>query len=531
MEKTILDLININKVFDNGFVAVKNFNLQINKGEFVTLLGPSGCGKTTMLKMLAGFEVPTKGKILYRKIDIKNMPVHDRPTSTVFQDYALFPNMTVKQNIEYGLKVMRTDNENISDKSYDDADKVYADAKKLSEKKIKGIKEKTENLEKEIIEVEKEYSKKPEWLKIKDMRIDQFWDAIEILKQELYHEYGEDFLSKQSLKNKINNRINNLFLSLHLKISLDTTSKDMNEIEKKINNLTKNFFLKQLIDKKFDNLNYDYSYIDYDISYWENYPNTAKEKFERKHITRKLNKKEINQRANKIIELVGLKSKENLFPNELSGGMQQRVALARSLVIEPEILLLDEPLSALDAQVRKQLQKELKRLHKELNITFILVTHDQEEALSLSDKVVVMNNGCIEQIGTPNEIYDYPINKWAANFIGKANFFDGIIMPNNKIKILKKILDYAPEYKFEVGTLVDVMIRPEDFDVVLKDEGYINTVVKDIIYKGLLWDIECFNDNQKIAVEGINAVKLNSKIGLKWDIEDMHLIRKVENDK
>ncbi len=531
MKKNILDLININKVFDNGFVAVKNFNLQIKKGEFVTLLGPSGCGKTTMLKMLAGFEVPTKGKILYQKIDIKNMPVHDRPTSTVFQDYALFPNMTVKQNIEYGLKVMRTDNENISDKLYDEADKIFLDAQKVASKKIKMVKDKTQNLEKEIIDVEKEYSKKPEWLKIKDMRIDQFWDEIEVLEQKLYDKYGDDFVSKQSLKNKINNNINNIFLSLRLKISLDTTSNDMNEIEKEINNLTKNFFSKQLIDKKYDNLNYELSYIDYDISYWENYPNTAKEKFEKKHITRKLNKKEINERANKVIALVGLKNKGNLFPHELSGGMQQRVALARSIVIEPEILLLDEPLSALDAQVRKQLQTELKRLHKELNITFILVTHDQEEALSLSDKVVVMNNGEIEQVGTPNEIYDYPINKWAAKFIGKANFFEGKILENNKVKILDKVIDYLPEYEFNVGDLVDVMIRPEDFDVISKDEGYINALITDMTYKGLLWDIDCISGNKKLSVEGINRAEMNSEIGLKWDIEDMHLIERVKNDK
>ncbi|SYV94732.1 maltodextrin ABC transporter ATP-binding protein, partial [Mycoplasmoides gallisepticum] len=137
-----------------------------------------------------------------------------------------------------------------------------------------------------------------------------------------------------------------------------------------------------------------------------------KEHFENKVLTRRLTKKEIEERANNMIKLVGLTGKEDKYPSELSGGMQQRVALARALVIEPETLLLDEPLSALDAKVRKQLQNELKRIHKELNITFILVTHDQEEALSLSDKIVVMSQGDIEQVGKPNAIYDSPINEW-----------------------------------------------------------------------------------------------------------------------
>ncbi|MBR2857879.1 ABC transporter ATP-binding protein [bacterium] len=135
-----------------------------------------------------------------------------------------------------------------------------------------------------------------------------------------------------------------------------------------------------------------------------------KEAFEKRNLTRKLTKDEINDRANKVIKLVGLIGKESAYPDDLSGGMQQRVALARSIVIEPEILLLDEPLGALDAKVRKQLQNEIKRLHKELGLTFILVTHDQEEALMLSDKIVVMSDGKIEQIGTPNEIYDTPKN-------------------------------------------------------------------------------------------------------------------------
>jgi spermidine/putrescine transport system ATP-binding protein len=147
-----------------------------------------------------------------------------------------------------------------------------------------------------------------------------------------------------------------------------------------------------------------------EISYWENYPTYCKEAYLKQKYSRKLNAREIAAKAKHIIDLVGLTGSEKKYPNELSGGMQQRVALARALVVEPDILLLDEPLSALDYKVRQQMQLELKRIHKEVGITFILVTHDQGEALSLSSKIVVMSKGSVEQIDTPKRIYDTPKN-------------------------------------------------------------------------------------------------------------------------
>jgi spermidine/putrescine transport system ATP-binding protein len=155
------------------------------------------------------------------------------------------------------------------------------------------------------------------------------------------------------------------------------------------------------INKKFDKEVNHYNEVDHEISYWQNYPMIQKQKFENKNTNRLLTNDEIKAAAKSIIEKVGLVGNENKYPSELSGGMQQRVALARALVIKPSILLLDEPLSALDAKVRKQMQYELKRLHREFKLTFILVTHDQEEALSLSDKVVVMSKGKIQQVGSP----------------------------------------------------------------------------------------------------------------------------------
>lgn len=206
--------------------------------------------------------------------------------------------------------------------------------------------------------------------------------------------------------------------------------------------------------------------------------------------------------------------------------MQQRVALARSLVIQPEIILLDEPLSALDAKVRKQLQDELKKLHKNLGITFILVTHDQEEALSLSDKVVVMSNGQIEQVGKPSDIYDSPSSLWVANFIGKTNIFEGHYIAKGEVEfdgIASKtdVID-----GFDENEACYIMIRPEDFDVVKKDEGSINARVESVLYKGLMWDIKCKYNDMIINVEGVNKVNEGDEIGLDWDDIDVHVIKK-----
>lgn len=525
MEKNLISFIDLNKVYDNGYVAVKKFDLNIKKGEFVTLLGPSGCGKTTVLRMLAGFEYPTKGRILHNDLDIKDISVHDRPTATVFQDYALFPNLTVRQNIEYGLKIMRIQSEDVTDEIIKKAENLYQDALKKSQNKIKSIEKKRQELLKQISKCNKEYSRKKGWEEFKTMRYNDFKFMIEKLQNNLYKQYGENFISKQSYLNEFKSRINMLLLRMGISYRLNISIKNMNEIEKEINQITKIYSAKCLLDKKFDNLQDVYNELDFKISYWQNYPNMQKDKFFKIHGSRKLTKPEIHERASKVIELVGLKGKETAMPIELSGGMQQRVALARAIVIEPEIILLDEPLSALDAKVRSQMQKELKRLHNELKITFILVTHDQEEALTLSDKVVVMSQGQIEQVGTPNEIYDYPINPWVAKFIGRANFFDGIFLGKNRVKFLNHYQKVEKLYKFRKNEKIITMIRPEDFDVVPYNKGYINVKVVAIEYKGLLWDIKCNYHDQIIMVEGINKVTIGSNIGLKWDSIDVHLIK------
>ncbi|WP_033159913.1 ABC transporter ATP-binding protein [Mycoplasmoides alvi] len=497
--KNFIELSNVNKIFDDGFVAVRNFNLTINRGEFVTLLGPSGCGKTTTLKMIAGFEQPTYGQIKINGIDIKDMPAYKRPCATVFQDYALFPNMTVYKNICYGLKVLRTNLDSIPAHRYEEANKVYQDAIKVSNLKIKVLEKKRLDLKNKLDKVSQQYFKNDWFSENREMRYTQFYDEVIKLRDQM------------------------------------TESEDVfvvNKIEKQILDLKNNFNKKKVIDRRYDKLLKEYNNVDYWISYWETYPITKKEAYEKHMLTRPLTKKEISDRANKIIEKVGLSGKENKYPSELSGGMQQRVALARALVIEPDILLLDEPLSALDAKVRKILQNELKRLHNEFKLTFILVTHEQEEALMLSDKVVVMSEGDIEQIGTPSDVYDAPKNIWVAKFIGAANIFDGVFLGNHKIQLIDGTIietDEGDDGSYAINENIHVLIRPEDFDVVPQGQGIFDIEITNATYKGVLWELTgsmLSNEEIPITVHNIDFVNINQKVGLTFDSIDVHMIKK-----
>ena len=510
MEKTLLHLRDITKIYDDGFDAVNKFDLKIKKGEFVTLLGPSGCGKTTMLKIIAGFEQPTNGKILYNGIDIKDMPIRLRPTSTVFQDYALFPNMTVKQNIKYGLKLMRKPKDNVDQSIYLQADKVYNSASKKANEKIKELKKQRRGLLAEIKKMDLKYQKNKNIFEIKEMRKNQYLGTLD----ELYQKQGINKNGKPGFLNYFKSWFS------HEKLNLN------DPIDKEIFNLKKAYKEKSGLDKRYDKITYKYNDLDYWESYWATYPQLKKEQFENKNITRLLTKEEVEKEANRVINLVGLSARKDSYPSDLSGGMQQRVALARSLVIQPEIILLDEPLSALDAKVRKQLQDELKKLHKNLGITFILVTHDQEEALSLSDKVVVMSNGQIEQVGKPSDIYDSPNSLWVANFIGKTNIFEGHYIAKGEVEFDGITSKTDVINGFSENEACYIMIRPEDFDVVKKDEGSINARVESVLYKGLMWDIKCKYNDMIISVEGVNKVNEGDEIGLDWDDIDVHVIKK-----
>ena len=286
-----LTLENITKIFParggvGEVTAVHNVNLDIEKGELITLLGPSGCGKTTTLRMIAGFEFPTAGQIVLDGNQINMLPPHRREMSMVFQSYAIFPHLDVFENIAYGLNVQRL-------------------------------------------------------------------------------------------------------------------------------------------------------------------PKTV-----------------IQERVNKVLDLVQLQGYGDRAPTQLSGGQQQRVALARALIMEPKVLLMDEPLSNLDAKLREEMRFEIRRIQKEMNITSVYVTHDQIEAMTLSDRIVVMNNGIIEQISTPVEMYRYPSSRFVANFIGRANFVSAIVQKqvssNSIVKIFGEVLELTNiQRDFHEQEAVSLIVRPE----------------------------------------------------------------------
>ncbi len=308
-----LTLENITKIFPprggvSEVTAVHNVNLEINKGELVTLLGPSGCGKTTTLRMIAGFEFPTSGKIILDDQEINSLPPHKREMSMVFQSYAIFPHLTVFENIAYGLHVQ------------------------------------------------------------------------------------------------------------------------------------------------------------------------------------KLSKAVISDRVDKVLDLVHLEGYGDRAPTQLSGGQQQRVALARALVMEPKVLLMDEPLSNLDAKLREEMRTEIRRIQKGMNITSVYVTHDQIEAMTLSDRIVVMNQGVIEQIGTPVEMYRFPTNRFVADFIGRANFVSGEVQEQKKQSLTVKALGKVVELKnvireFKNLEAVTLVVRPEMIRVKKTGEMF-NGIIRRSVYLG-----------------------------------------------
>ena len=303
-----LSLSGIKKLFPGGNVAVENFNLDVDKGEFVSFLGPSGCGKTTTLRMIAGFEQPTAGAITIDGKDITGRPPNQRNIGMVFQSYALFPNMNVAQNIGFGLRV------------------------------------------------------------------------------------------------------------------------------------------------------------------------------------RKLPKQKIDQKVGELLELIHLSGRETKFPYELSGGMQQRVALARALAIEPQLLLLDEPLSALDAKIRISLRNEIRAIQRQLGITTVYVTHDQEEALSLSDRVVVMSEGHMEQVGTPFEIYNFPTTSFVAKFVGTLNVVVATIVDGRAgtLTVAGQQIQSAKPVNAATGSQVSLALRPERVHLDEGPEGYnhLSGTIHDITFLG-----------------------------------------------
>lgn len=241
---------------------------------------------------------------------------------------------------------------------------------------------------------------------------------------------------------------------------------------------------------------------------------------------KKMPKDKIKAKVSEMLKLVALEGYEKRDVESLSGGQQQRVAIARALANEPEILLLDEPLGALDLKLRKEMQLELKKIQQRLGITFIFVTHDQEEALTMSDTIVVMNKGEIQQIGSPEDIYNEPANAFVADFIGESNILDGIMHDDLDIEFCNTRF-VCVDKGFEKGELVDVVIRPEDIKIVSQEEGMLTGKVTSIIFKGVHYEMEVVNGNNKWIIHNTKYAEEGTTIGLKFDPEDIHVMRKV----
>lgn len=361
----IISLQNVSKVFD-GTTVVDDISLDITKGEFVTFLGPSGCGKTTTLRMIAGFEMPTKGTILLNGEDITKLPPYKRPINTVFQRYALFPYLDVYDNVAFGLKLK--------------------------------------------------------------------------------------------------------------KIPVTVTNK----------------------------------------------------KGVTKTVMKHLSSKEIDQKVARALKIVDLEELENRDISTLSGGQQQRVAIARAIVNEPEILLLDEPLGALDLKMRKDMQLELKEMHKKLGITFIYVTHDQEEALTMSDTIVVMKAGEIQQIGTPTDIYNEPVNAYVANFIGESNIYNATMVGKFKVKFLSHVFDCIDD--FPLNEKVDVVVRPEDVELKKVSDDYdgdkiVGSIVTKV-FKGIHYEYVVMVGKNEVLVQSTKEYQIKDKVSITIDKNNIQIMAK-----
>lgn len=241
----------------------------------------------------------------------------------------------------------------------------------------------------------------------------------------------------------------------------------------------------------------------------------------------KISNKEISKKVKEMLSLVALTGFEKKNVTLLSGGQQQRVAIARALINKPKVLLLDEPLGALDLKLRKDMQNELKKIQKQTGITFIYVTHDQEEALSMSDVVVVMAEGKIQQIGTPTDIYNEPENAFVADFIGESNIVDGIMNRDFKVTFSGHTFECVDK-GFDENEAVDIVVRPEDVDVVTPDEGMLTGVVTSVTFKGVHYEIIVDIDGFKWMIQSTDFVEVDKKIGIFIEPDAIHIMKKSE---
>lgn len=341
---TQIEFKNVKKAFGDN-VVLKDLNLEIQQGEFITLLGSSGCGKTTTLRILGGFESPDSGQVFFKGKDITKIPPHLRPVNTLFQQYSLFPHLSVFENVAFGMRI-----------------------KKAKE---------------------------------------------EAIKAEVAH----------------------------------------------------------------------------------------------------------------MLKLVNLADYGNRMPDSLSGGQKQRVAMARALVLNPEVFLLDEPLGALDLKLRQEMQLELKRIQKSTGITFVFVTHDQEEALTMSDRIVIMNQGEIQQIGTPVDIYNEPKNAYVADFVGESNILPGIMHKDFDVSFSGHRFECVDK-GFAQDEAVDVVVRPEDVELVAPQDGMLKGEVLSSLFMGVHNEMRVKTPQETYLVHTTLQRQVGEIVGMVIVPDNIHIMKK-----
>ncbi len=402
---------NLTKVFESNdkkskkeTVAVNDFNATIKDGELVGLLGPSGCGKSTTLYMISGLKDPTSGEIYFDNVNVTELPAEKRGIGLVFQNYALYPHMTVYKNISFPLTNL----------------KVHVNKKCFKLEKLYIIKE--------IIS--------------KKIEVKELIESVKVNKKI----YKIDAINKLIVTYDIPYSISKKIIDLIFNLEVNEYDEVINKIDLKINELTKKYAKKDLLfNEKCEILKKDNN-----------------EEYLPIKIKRKLTKDEIDVLVRQVSRLVQIEELLDRKPSELSGGQQQRVAIARALVKKPKLLLLDEPLSNLDARLRLQTREEIRSIVKRIGITTIFVTHDQEEAMSICDRIIVMKDGKIEENNKPQEVYKNPESLFVAKFLGTPpiNIFNGQIIKNTLVLEgfpLKKLKNNYLDQEVYIG------IRPEGF--------------------------------------------------------------------